>query len=159
MPPSALTAWLDMVAYLLHWGASLDATDGSRKTALQYAKERPRRHKTKADPANEVILRLLQDEAFRVSYAEDLLVRLGPMREQRKAEFRRARVQQSVLFTVLTLLLFVAAHVLVLFSPAWAEAKLGAGFVEGIWVYSPLLSRSGRGPPLVAPAPDLHAEL
>jgi len=147
-----------MVAYLLHWGASLDATDGSRKTALQYAKERPRRHKTKSDPANEVILRLLQDEAFRVSYAEDLLVRLGPMREQRREEFRRARVQQSILFTLLSLLLFGAAHVLVLCFPAWTEAQLGAGFVDGIWAYSPLLVRSGLAPPARA-APDLHAEL
>lgn len=61
--------FVDMAAYLLHWGASKTRLDGSRKTPLQYAQARAKRPKTKEN--GELLVKCVRcrTRATRVAHA------------------------------------------------------------------------------------------
>jgi homoserine kinase len=49
--------FVDMAAYLVHWGADKTARDGSKKTAVQHAQARCVAKKTKDDPNSATLLK------------------------------------------------------------------------------------------------------
>jgi hypothetical protein len=62
--------FVDMAAYLLHWGATKDAVDGFRKTPLLHAQQRQRNKKTKDDPNNEVLIKCVRRDALCLKHSE-----------------------------------------------------------------------------------------
>ena len=52
--------YVDMAAYLMHWGASKTAVDGSRKTPLMYAQARLKAKKTKDDPNSALLVQCVR---------------------------------------------------------------------------------------------------
>ena len=52
--------FVDMAAYLMHWGANKTAVDGSRKTPLMYAQARLKAKKTKDDPNSALLVQCVR---------------------------------------------------------------------------------------------------
>ena len=138
----------DLVAYLLHWGASKTRLNGSRRTALQEAKARCTRKETKGQTElNAELERLLTDEAYLKERVSALLPKLEVLRVEQRAELKRIRLRQAWQLFFLSTFLLVVAHLLVTFAPALAEEWLPAGFITHLRHYSPLLEAAAAVTP------------
>ena len=154
---------VDLVAYLLHWGASRTRLDGSRLTALQVAERRKKDPKTKGQAeVNDTLVKLLSDEKYLKSYVEELLPRIDTLRVEQRATVRAARLLFAKQLAFFSLLSIILVHILVLYFPDAAAKRLSPKALARIWDASPLLDAAKHAAWLAArgDAPGLsHEEL
>jgi len=124
---------------------------------IQVLAQRRANKKHKADPNNDVIEKLLTDKTFLEAYVKELLPRIDSMRHAQRAMVRRARLGFAKALFLFSLLLFVAAHVLVLYFPEQAAKHFSPSTLVSIYRVSPLLDEKAFVP--WQPSAKHHDEL